>query len=163
MNMRNFAVYLPLLGAVACGPSAPKNEAAPEPRQAEYIYVAVQVLRNHRYIDVTRNGVTERKYPTHTCLIEPSSDSHISYCDLESNGKGLDSVSRVIRATDQNGQDRWIDGTTDYATDAFSNGFYLEDIFSPMTEPMKRKSPEFTALEKGYALAQENFNKVHTK
>ena len=149
MNIRNFAVYLPLIGAIACGPSAPRNE----------IVIEIMEARRAAYTNVARNGVTERKYPTHTCLIEPSSDSHISYCDLESNGKGLDSVSRVIRATDQNGQDRWIDGTTVYATDAFPDGFNLEGIFSPMTEPLERKSPEFTKLKKAYAKVQDNFNK----
>ena len=157
MNIRKFPVYLALVGAAACGPSAPKNEGAPEPRQVVYT-------------DVTRNTITERTYPTHTCLIEATPDLHKFYCDIKSNDKDLDSVSHVhlIRPTSQDlvsydGQDRWIDGTTDYATDAFPDGFSLDGIVSVMKEPLERKSPKFMALEKDYALAQENFNKVHAK
>ena len=157
MRVRKLAVYLALAGAVACGTSAPRNEAAPEPRQVAYT-------------DVTRNTITERTYPTHTCLIVETPDSHRFYCDLKSNGKGLDSVSRVhlIRPASRDpmrydGQDRWIDGTTTYATNAFPDGFALDDIVSVMKEPRERKSPEFAALEKDYALAQENFDKVNAK
>jgi len=158
MNIRKIPVYLALAGAAACGPSAPRNETpVAESRQAAYT-------------DVTRNTITERMYPNYTCFIEATPDLHKFYCDIKSNGKGLDSVSRVhlVRPTSQDpashdGQDRWIDGTTDYATDAFPDGFYLDGIVSIMKEPLERKSPEFTALEKGYALVQENFNKVQTK
>ena len=156
MKVRSFPVYLALLGSVACGPSTSRNETAKprmEPRQAAYT-------------DVTRNTITERNYPTHACLIETMPDSHLFYCDVKSNGRGLDSVSRVhlVRPTTQNtasynGQDRWIDGTTSYAADAFPDGFNLYGIFSPMTERRERKSPEFAALEKDYNRIQENFNK----
>ena len=157
MSIKNLPVYLALASAVACGPNAPRSEAptkSAEPRQAPYV-------------DVIRNNITERTYPTHACLIDATQDSHIFYCDLKFNGKGLDSVSRVhlVRPTSRdtanyNGRDRWVDGTTSYTADAFPDGFNLDDIVAVMREPLERNSPEFIALERDYALARERFNET---